>query len=129
MAEDTLVAPTPVPGLRPYSLCGANASTLARCALAWESMVLKGAAPRSMEDTWDAAEFEGIIDGFYTGEMAVQGTVTWGTYRWCPKILESYDQLYSITAHDLARNAAQLTINYNVAEYLSKMSERLWPCR
>ena len=125
--EPVIVVPTPVPDHRPSKFCTANAMQLAYCARAWERIVIKGVAPTGVEGTWNAAEFEGVVYGFFTGAGYVY-LRTSHKPRWCHGILESYDQLYKIVADDLISHSARLTINDPIPEYLDAALKRLRPC-
>lgn len=123
-AGDTLVGS--VPNLRPVKLCAANALNLSQCARDWQSLVGDGIAPKSIENTWNAAEFEGIVYGFTQSTNALAAKPGHGE---CARIFESNDEVYEFIAKDLIAHAERLTINDDTIDYLRKATHRLLSCR
>jgi hypothetical protein len=122
------ITPPRVRDLRPQKLCTANALNLAHCARAWKTLVTAGTTSATTEETWNAAEFEGFVNGLYLGMMWSRSRAIKVTDDWCPKMIESHDQIYNIIADELIAHSDQLTAQNDALEYFWMTIKRLWPC-
>jgi hypothetical protein len=122
IADDNIVASVLVPDIRPPS-CVRNAAALSHCAKAWMHLVDERERPRDGPELWNAAEFQGFVDGLY------EGGGTTGRRKWCPRTLESKDQLYHVIAEYIVNDSTQLDLDVDASEYTIKAMSKLWPCK
>jgi|SRR5271167_2580696 len=119
MAQDKGVVPGSERDIRPRS-CVRGSIGLIECAKAWIRLVDGRSRPQN--ELWDAAEFQGFVDGIYNGSR------TSGRHKWCPPVFESNDQIYRLVAEILIAKSTRLDENYSAPDYTKNAMSKLWPC-
>lgn len=113
------VKPDP-PDQRPFYSCLGGREYLAMYAGKWMSLVHDAKPTQSTADYWYAAEFQGFVQGI------IFTTIKRG---WCPGILESNDQAYTVVARYLLGRQARLPHDQSTAAVVAEALSARWPCK
>jgi hypothetical protein len=119
-SADTITFDPAPPDQRPTYSCLGAPEYLAMCAAKWMRLVHDGKPTGSQATYWYAAEFQGFVYGV---------AQTTGGRRWCPGILESYDQVYTAVAEYLVTRRDHLPKDRGSVEVVITALSTWAPCK
>jgi len=85
------------------------------------SLVHDAKPTQSTATYWYAAEFQGFVQGIITRTTAKRD--------WCPGILESDDQVYTVVAEYLLGRQTHLSEDQSTATAVIEALSAQWPCK
>ena len=120
LTADTITFDPGPPDQRPRYSCLGAPQYLVMCAAKWMDLVHDGKPTKSRATYWYAAEFQGFVDGVAHTTIGRQ---------WCPGIIESNDQVYTIVAEYLVARQDRLPGDQGAAKVVITALSTQAPCQ